>query len=190
MRIFRLLKIQSVAFRFGLDEFFLSHGRLRILRAPIKWLTFWRNLDRSRGERLRMAMETLGPIFIKFGQMLSTRRDLLPQDIADELAKLQDQVPPFSTKIAIETLEKVYNKKVDEIFLSFDEKPIASASVAQVHFAVLHDGTEVAVKILRPSIAPIIAHDIALMDTGAWLAESLWPDGKRLKLQQVVSEFS
>ncbi len=190
MRIFRLLKIHSVAFRFGLDEFFLSHGRLRILRLPIKWLTFWRKLDRPRGERLRMALEALGPIFVKFGQMLSTRRDLLPHDIADELAKLQDQVPPFSTEIVLTTLEKVYGQNINDLFLKFDEKPIASASVAQVHFAVLHDGTEVAVKILRQNIAPIIAHDIALMDTGAWLAESLWPDGKRLKLQQVVSEFA
>lgn len=190
MRIFRLIKIQSVAFRFGLDEFFLNHGRLRALRAPIKWLTFWRNLDRPRGERLRMALETLGPIFVKFGQMLSTRRDLLPQDIADELAKLQDQVPPFSTKVVLATLEKVYGQKTSDLFREFDEKPVASASVAQVHLAVLHDGTEVAVKILRPTIAPIITHDIALMDTGAWLAEALWPDGKRLKLREVVSEFS
>ena len=137
-----------------------------------------------------MALEALGPIFVKFGQMLSTRRDLLPHDIADELAKLQDQVPPFSTEIVLTTLEKVYDQKITDLFLKFDEKPIASASVAQVHFAVLHDGTEVAVKVLRQNIAPIIAHDIDLMDTGAWLAESLWPDGKRLKLQQVVSEFA
>ncbi|HNP26681.1 MAG TPA: ubiquinone biosynthesis regulatory protein kinase UbiB [Nitrosomonas sp.] len=190
MRIFRLLKIQSVAFRFGLDEFFLSHGPLRFLKKPIKWLTFWRNLDRPRGERLRLALEALGPIFVKFGQMLSTRRDLLPHDIADELAKLQDQVPPFSSEIVLTILEKAYGRKIDEVFLKFDEKPIASASVAQVHFAVLHDGTKVAVKVLRPSIAPIIAHDIALMDTGAWLTESLWPDGRRLKLRQVVTEFA
>ncbi|PTN11736.1 ubiquinone biosynthesis regulatory protein kinase UbiB [Nitrosomonas aestuarii] len=190
MRIFRLLKIQSVAFRFGLDEFFLSHGPLRFLKKPIQWLTFWRNLDRPRGERLRLALEALGPIFVKFGQMLSTRRDLLPHDIADELAKLQDQVPSFSSDIVLTILEKAYGRTVDEVFLRFDKKPVASASVAQVHFAVLHDGTQVAVKVLRPSIAPIIAHDIALMDTGAWLAESLWPDGRRLKLRQVVSEFA
>ena len=190
MRIFRLLKIQSVAFRFGLDEFFLSHGPLRFLKKPIKLLTFWRNLDRPRGERLRLALEALGPIFVKFGQMLSTRRDLLPHDIADELAKLQDQVPPFSSDVVLTILKKSYGREIDEVFLKFDEKPIASASVAQVHFAVLHDGTKVAVKVLRPSIAPIIAHDIALMDTGAWLTETLWPDGRRLKLRQVVSEFA
>ena len=111
MRLFRLLKIQSVAFRFGLDEFALSHSRLRFLRVIIKTLTFWRKLDKPRGERLRLALETLGPIFVKFGQMLSTRRDLLPQDIADELAKLQDQVPPFPYEFVLSTLEKEYGQK-------------------------------------------------------------------------------
>ncbi|AEJ00746.1 2-polyprenylphenol 6-hydroxylase [Nitrosomonas sp. Is79A3] len=190
MRIFRLLKILYIAFKFGLDEFILSHSRLQFLRVTVRTLTFWRNLDKPRGERLRLALEALGPIFVKFGQMLSTRRDLLPQDIADELAKLQDQVPPFPSEVVISSLEKVYGKKINEIFLKFDETPEASASVAQVHFAVLHDGTEAAVKILRPNLAPIIMHDVALMDTGAWLAESLWMDGKRLKLRQVVSEFA
>jgi len=190
MRLFRLLKIQYVAFQFGLDEFVLSHSRLKFLRVIVRTLTFWRKLDKPRGERLRLALEALGPIFVKFGQMLSTRRDLLPQDIADELAKLQDQVPPFPSHIVLSSLEKEYGKKINEIFLKFDEIPIASASVAQVHFAVLHDGTEAAVKILRPNLAPIIMHDVALMDTGAWLAEALWLDGKRLKLRQVVSEFA
>jgi ubiquinone biosynthesis protein len=190
MRLFRLLKILHIAFKFGLDEFVLSHSRLQFLRVTVRTLTFWRNLDKPRGERLRLALETLGPIFVKFGQMLSTRRDLLPHDIADELAKLQDQVPPFSSEVVISSLEKVYGKKISEIFLKFDETPEASASVAQVHFAVLHDGTEAAVKILRPNLGPIITHDVALMDTGAWLAEALWMDGKRLKLRQVVSEFA
>lgn len=190
MRIFRLIKIQSVAFRFGLEEFFLSHGPLRFLKKPIRWLTFWRNLDRPRSERLRLALEALGPIFVKFGQMLSTRRDLLPPDIANELAKLQDQVPPFPSDKVLTILDKSYEgRKINEVFLNFNEKPVASASVAQVHFATLHDGTKVAIKVLRPGIASIITHDIALMDTGAWLAEKLWPDGKRLKLRQVVSEF-
>lgn len=190
MRLFRLLKILHIAFKFGLDEFVLNHSRLQFLRVTVRTLTFWRDLDKPRGERLRLALEALGPIFVKFGQMLSTRRDLLPQDIADELAKLQDQVPPFSSEVVISSLEKVYGKKISEIFLKFDEIPEASASVAQVHFAVLHDGTEAAVKILRPNLAPIIMHDVALMDTGAWLAEALWTDGKRLKLRQVVSEFA
>lgn len=190
MRLFRLIKIQYVAFQFGLDEFALSHSRLRFLRLLVNKLIFWRKLDKPRGERLRLALEALGPIFVKFGQMLSTRRDLLPQDIADELAKLQDQVPPFSSDLALAILEKVYGQKIHEVFFKFDLVPEASASVAQVHFAVLHDGTEVAVKILRPNLAPIIMHDVALLDTGAWLAETVWSDGKRLKLRQVVSEFA
>ena len=190
MRLFRFLKIFYVAFRFGLDEFVLSHSRLRFLRPIIRVLTFWRNLDKPRGERFRLALEALGPIFVKFGQMLSTRRDILPQDIADELAKLQDQVPPFSYELVLSTLEKEYEQKIEQVFFKFYPTPIASASVAQVHLAELHDGTEVAVKILRPNLAPIIMHDIALMDTGAWLAESVWSDGKRLKLRQVVSEFA
>ncbi|ARO88613.1 ubiquinone biosynthesis protein UbiB [Nitrosospira lacus] len=190
MRFFRLLKILAVAFRFGLDEFFLGHERLRFLRPVVRVATFWRRLDRARGERLRLALEALGPIFVKFGQMLSTRRDLLPQDIADELAKLQDQVPPFPSSLALATLEQIYGKPVNEVFLLFDAEPVASASIAQVHLAVLQDGTEVAVKVLRPGIAPIIAHDVALMETGAWLVEALWPDGKRLKPREVVSEFS
>lgn len=190
MRFFRLLKIFSVAFRFGLDEFFLGHERLRMFRPFVKAATFWRKLERARGERLRLALEALGPIFVKFGQMLSTRRDLLPTDIADELAKLQDQVPPFPSSLALATLEQIYGKPVNEVFLLFDAEPVASASIAQVHLAILHDGTEVAVKVLRPGIAPIIAHDLALMETGAWLVEALWPDGKRLKPREVVEEFS
>ncbi len=190
MRFFRLIKIHTIAFRFGLDEFFPDHGWARILRAPIKLVTFWRKLDKPRAERLRLALEALGPIFIKFGQMLSTRRDLLPNDIADELAKLQDQVPPFSSSLVLTTLEKIYGKSVNEVFLRFDLEPVASASVAQVHFAVLHDNSEVAVKVLRPGIAKVIANDIALMETGAWLVETLLPDGKRLKPREVVSEFA
>src|SRR5690242_7167680 len=190
MRFLRLIKIFTVAFRFGLDEFFLAHERLRVLRPIVRTATFWRRLDKARGERLRLALEGLGPIFVKFGQMFSTRRDLLPPDIADELAKLQDRVPPFPSNIALKTLELIYGKPVSEVFLVFDAEPVASASIAQVHLAVLHDGTEVAVKVLRPGIRPIIAHDIALMETGAWLVEALWPDGKRLKPREVVAEFA
>ena len=121
MRLFRLLKIQSVAFRFGLDEFALSHSRLRFLRVIIKTLTFWRKLDKPRGERLRLALETLGPIFVKFGQMLSTRRDLLPQDIADELAKLRDQVAPFPGDVAKKIIETQLGKPIAELFADFDD---------------------------------------------------------------------
>src|SRR5574340_746434 len=123
MRFFRLLKILAVAFRFGLDEFFLGHERLRFVRPIVRGATFWRRLDKPRSERLRLALEALGPIFVKFGQMLSTRRDILPQDIADELAKLQDRVPPFPSSIALKTLELIYGKPVNEVFLVFDAEP-------------------------------------------------------------------
>ena len=146
--------------------------------------------DPGRAVRLREALETLGPIFVKFGQMLSTRRDLLPQDIADELAKLQDQVPPFPYGLATAEVEKSLGKPVAELFGRFDEKPVASASVAQVHFAALKDGTEVAVKVLRPGVEQAIAQDVLLLETGATLLERLWADGRRLKPREVVAEFA
>ncbi|MBI5437099.1 MAG: ubiquinone biosynthesis regulatory protein kinase UbiB [Nitrosomonadales bacterium] len=189
MRLLRLLKIIFVVLRFGLDEFLLAHERTRWMLAPLNILLFFRNTSAPRAERLRLALETLGPIFVKFGQLLSTRRDLMPTDIADELAKLQDQVPPFPSAQAVALLETAYKKKLGEVFHSFDETPIASASVAQVHFAVLPDGREVAVKILRPGIARIIAHDVALLNICAGLMERWWEDGKRLKPRQVVAEF-
>ncbi|HEY7986283.1 MAG TPA: ubiquinone biosynthesis regulatory protein kinase UbiB [Methylophilaceae bacterium] len=190
MQLFRLLKIKFIALRYGLDEFILSHARFRALNAVINTLLFWRRLTQPRAVRLRLALESLGPIFIKFGQILSTRRDLIPLDIAEELSKLQDRVPPFDSAIALAILQQTYGKPVHEVFLEFDPTPIASASVAQVHFAVLPDGTQVAVKILRPGIAKVIAQDVALLDTVAWLLENLWYDGKRLKPREVVAEFS
>jgi ubiquinone biosynthesis protein len=189
MRFFRLLKIIFVVLRFGLDEFLLAHQRTRWLHGLLNVLLFFRNTSRPRAERLRLALENLGPIFVKFGQMLSTRRDLMPADLAEELAKLQDQVPPFSTAQALAVLETTYGKPVSAVFSSFDETPIASASVAQVHFAVLPDGREAAVKILRPGIARVIEHDIALLDICGDLMERWWEDGRRLKPRQVVSEF-
>jgi ubiquinone biosynthesis protein len=189
MKLLRLLRILSVGLRYGLEEFFLGHERVRPLRWLVRALLFWRPLTQPRGVRLRLALEALGPIFVKFGQMLSTRRDLVPLDIADELALLQDQVPPFPSVVAIATLEAAYKKPLAEVFAEFDATPVASASVAQVHFARLHDGTAVAVKVLRPGIAPVIAHDVSLLYAAAGLVEKLFADGKRLRPREVVDEF-
>ena len=190
MLVFRLLRILGVSLRFGLEEFFLGHERVRVLRAPVKALLFWRRLSQPRAVRLRLALEALGPIFVKFGQVLSTRRDLLPPDIADELAKLQDQVPPFAAELVRAALARAYRRPVDQVFAEFDPVAVASASVAQVHFARLHDGREVAVKILRPGISEIINKDVALLDAGATLIETLWSEGKRLRPHEVVAEFA
>src|SRR5690349_9783864 len=133
MRLSRLVIILFVAFKFGLDEFLLGHERVRLLRLLVRRLAFWRRLSQPRAVRLRLALEALGPIFVKFGQVLSTRRDLLPSDIADELARLQDRVPPFASHLVVAALERVYDKPFSEIFANFDVIPVASASVAQVH---------------------------------------------------------
>jgi ubiquinone biosynthesis protein len=190
MRLFRLLRILGAGIRFGLDEFFLGHERVRILRVLIRAALFWRRLAAPRAVRLRQALEALGPIFVKFGQILSTRRDLLPPDIADELAKLQDRVAPFPAGQVMAILQRVYGKPASEVFREFASEPVASASVAQVHLARLPDGTEVAVKVLRPGIAAVIAGDLALLHAGATLIEWLWSDGRRLRPHEVVDEFS
>ncbi len=189
MKLLRLARILIVGLRFGLEEFFLGHERVRPLRWLVRFALFWRPLTEPRGVRLRRALEALGPIFVKFGQMLSTRRDLVPLDIADELALLQDRVPPFPSGEAIATLEAAYKKPLAEVFAEFDATPVASASVAQVHFARLMDGTAVAVKVLRPGIAPVIAHDVSLLHAAAGLIEKLFADGRRLRPREVVAEF-
>ncbi len=189
MKLLRLARILMVGLRFGLEEFFLGHERVRPLRWLVRATLFWRPLTEPRGVRLRRALEALGPIFVKFGQMLSTRRDLVPLDLADELAQLQDRVPPFPSVQAIATLEAAYKRPLSDVFAEFDATPVASASVAQVHFARLHDGTAVAVKVLRPGIAPVIAHDVSLLYAAAGLLEKLFADGKRLRPREVVAEF-
>ena len=169
--------------RFGLHEFvpaFWGSGLLRLASRR----------GSPRGRRLREALETLGPIFVKFGQVLSTRRDLVPLDIADELARLQDRVPPFAPELAIAEVERSLGKPLQEFFTSFEREPVASASIAQVHIATLHDGREVAVKVLRPGVEAAIAKDVMLLDTAAALAERLWVDGRRLKPREVVAEFA
>ncbi|MFA5170872.1 MAG: ubiquinone biosynthesis regulatory protein kinase UbiB [Sulfuriferula sp.] len=189
MRIFRLITILWVAARFGLDEFFLGHERVRGLRWLVNVTLFWRDLSEPRAVRLRRALEALGPIFVKFGQMLSTRRDLMPFDIAEELARLQDRVPPFPGSEVRIKLEAIYGKSLEAVFTQFDAEPVASASMAQVHFAILRDGTEAAVKVLRPGIGEIIEHDLGLLEAAAILVEKLFSDGKRLHPREVVGEF-
>ncbi|MDY0013397.1 MAG: ubiquinone biosynthesis regulatory protein kinase UbiB [Rhodocyclaceae bacterium] len=190
MRLFRLAKIISVGLRFGLDQMVVDADPQARLGGLWRVLFFWRRFSEPRAVRLRRALESLGPIFVKFGQVLSTRRDLLPPDLADELALLQDRVPPFPTPEAIALLEAFYGRPVDEVFTRFEREPVASASVAQVHFAQLPDGTEVAIKVLRPGIDRVIAHDLALLEVGAWLLDKAWPEARRLKPREVVAEFA
>src|SRR6187549_419607 len=155
MRIRRFLRIFNTIGARGLDEF-LPRGSAPFSRAFIRGAYFWRNTSRPRAVRLREALESLGPVFVKFGQLLSVRRDLIPEDLADELAKLQDSVPPFPSEEVVAALSRAYGRPHAEVFGEFNLVPIASASVAQVHFATLPDGREVAVKILRPGIHDVI----------------------------------
>jgi len=189
MSALRLMRIVVVSLRYRLDELVLSGfdqpWAVRLLRlvrmgAPPKM---------PRGERLRLALESLGPIFVKFGQVLSTRRDLIPMDIADELALLQDRVAPFPSAQAAQIIEEALGAPPAELFAHFEVDPVASASIAQVHFATLHDGSQVAVKVLRPGMLEVIDKDLALMRQVARLVEKLSPDGKRLKPREVVAEF-
>jgi ubiquinone biosynthesis protein len=192
-RIYRGIFIVWVALRYGLDELVLTSFQKPWLRVVARVVSIGRNLDAPRGQRLREALERLGPIFVKFGQVLSTRRDLLPADIADELAWLQDRVPPFPSKVAIATIERAFRRPVSDIFVQFDETPVASASIAQVHFATVRvsNGTvrEAAVKVLRPGMRDVIEKDLALMAMMAGWVENLSADGKRLKPREVVAEF-
>ena len=187
-RVLRLLRIVSIGLRFGLHEY-IPPGRLRWLVAHAA-----RRSSESRAARLRGALEALGPIFVKFGQVLSTRRDLLPSDIADELARLQDQVPPFSSEEAAAEIERSLGRPINSAFATFERDPVASASIAQVHLATLGEGSdagrEVAVKVLRPNVEEVIARDVALLETAAWLVDKLWADGRRLKPREVVAEFA
>ncbi|HSV46532.1 MAG TPA: ubiquinone biosynthesis regulatory protein kinase UbiB [Ramlibacter sp.] len=192
-RALRGLFIVWVALRYGLDELVLTSFQRPWLARVARVLTFGRSLQAPRGQRLREALEHLGPIFVKFGQLLSTRRDLMPADIADELARLQDRVPPFDPAIAVATIERAFRRPVGTIFASFEREPVASASIAQVHFATLQgrEGSirEVAVKVLRPGMLRVIEKDLSLMRMMAGWIERLSADGKRLKPREVVGEF-
>ena len=185
----RLAFIVVTVLRFGLDEVALSAFRQPWVRVLVRLATLGRKLDRPRGERLRQGLERLGPIFVKFGQVLSTRRDLIPLDVADELARLQDRVPPFPAAQSRALIEKAFGKPIDAVFARFDAEPVASASIAQVHFGELKDGREVAVKVLRPGMREVIDQDLALLHTIAAWVERLSLDGRRLKPREVVAEF-
>ncbi|MDE2400564.1 MAG: ubiquinone biosynthesis regulatory protein kinase UbiB [Burkholderiales bacterium] len=185
----RALFIGLIFLRYGLDALVLDSLRRPSLRLLSRIISTGRRLHAPPGERLRLALERLGPIFVKFGQMLSTRRDLLPPDVADELAKLQDRVPPFPGAESVKLVEKALGKPISAVFKQFDTEPVASASIAQVHFAVLHSGREVAVKVLRPGMLDVIDDDLALLRKLARWVERLWADGRRLKPTEVVAEF-
>jgi ubiquinone biosynthesis protein len=185
----RALFIALTLLRFGIDDIALSGLKQRWVRALARVATVGRRYDEPRGVRLRRAFEKLGPIFVKFGQVLSTRRDLLPADIADELAGLQDNVPPFPGAQSVAIVERAFGKPLAEVFTSFDTEPVASASIAQVHFAVLKNGREVAVKVLRPGMLRAIDDDIALLHRLARWVERSGEDGRRLKPREVVAEF-
>jgi ubiquinone biosynthesis protein len=189
--LLRLIHINWVMMFHGLDEIVLKTHLFRPVRylvfiSPSYWL---KKPTEPRGVRIRRALEDLGPIYVKFGQALSTRKDLLPEDIADELVKLQDRVPPFASETAQQIIEKSLNLSINQAFAEFDPIPLASASVAQVHTATLHSGEKVIVKVLRPDIAEKIKSDVGLLYELAKIAERFWSDAKRLRALEVVAEF-
>ena len=181
----------------GIVRVLLKHRLESVRRAPavggwlwlLKLLTRASDADLPRGQRLRLALQELGPIFVKTGQILSTRRDLMPPDIAEELSLLQDRVAPFPGAAARARIEQALGRPIAELYAEFDETPLASASIAQVHAARLHDGREVVVKVLRPGIGRRIADDIALLRTLAAFAESTHPAADKIRPQEVVSEI-
>lgn len=189
--LLRLIHINWVMMTHGLDEIILKTHLFRPIRflavfSPNYWLP---KPKQSRGIRIRKALENLGPIYVKFGQTLSTRKDLLPEDIAEELVKLQDKVPPFGFEIAQKIIEQQLGQSLASAFAEFDPIPLASASVAQVHTATLHTGEKVIVKVLRPDIEGKIHSDVGLLYELAKLAERFWSDARRLRAMEVVAEF-
>ncbi|MGA2397257.1 MAG: ubiquinone biosynthesis regulatory protein kinase UbiB [Steroidobacteraceae bacterium] len=188
----RLLEIHRALVRHGLDDFVRAthlYRPFRFLFYLSPWTWFQRSAGATRGERLRLALEELGPVFVKFGQAVSTRRDLLPVDIADELAKLQDRVPPFCSTVAMASVEQAFGRPIQEIFATFEATPLAAASIAQVHAATLKSGEEVVVKILRPGMHEVIERDLEVLGALAALADEYWEDARRLRPLELVSEY-
>lgn len=191
-RLFRLMRINFILARYNIDEIVLGTHSFYPLRVLVYCNPFYWTSGRklSRGERIRRALEELGPIFVKAGQIVSTRRDLIPDDIAVELAKLQDRVPPFPGKIAKAIVEEAQNAPLDVNFQTFDLNPLASASIAQVHAATLMNGDSVVVKVLRPGIGDIIDRDVDLLVTFAKIADRYSARARRFKPIQIVNEIS
>ncbi len=190
-QIGRAYQIKRTLLKFGLDEF-VNHTPLSKYIRLMRWLQPWNRAimkQSPRGERLFQAMQELGPVFIKFGQLLSTRKDLLPDDLTEQLSLLQDQVAPFDNQLAIQLLEKCLKGTIDELFAEFEVQPLASASVAQVHGAVLKDGRKVVVKLLRPDIEKVIKRDIALLKALAKIIHRSFSDAHRLRLPEVVDDY-
>ncbi|RLA32624.1 MAG: ubiquinone biosynthesis regulatory protein kinase UbiB [Gammaproteobacteria bacterium] len=187
--LLRMLSIQRVLVRHGLDEVITATHFLRPLRFLFYLFPRAKDVSDPLGKRIRLALQELGPIFVKFGQAVSTRRDLLSTDVADELAMLQDRVPAFPADQAVTILENIYGKSVDEVFSRFDREPFAAASIAQVHTAALPDGTEVIVKLLRPGVRELIERDLDVMYALAGLADKYWEHGKRLRPLELVAEY-
>lgn len=188
---FRLIKIYWVLSKYGIDQIVLSIPLLRPLYFlshlnPWNW---FKNGNLTRGEKIRKALEELGPIFVKFGQTLSMRIDFLPDDITAELSKLQDKVVPFSGQLAKIIIEKEFSKGINELFSEFDDTPLASASIAQVHAATLWTGAEVVVKVIRPNIEQIIRQDISLLYSIARILNRYWGEAKRVHPIEIVEEF-
>jgi ubiquinone biosynthesis protein len=188
----RLLGIQRALVRHGLDDFVRATHLYRPFRFLVylsPWTWFQRSIGATRGERLRLALQELGPIFVKFGQALSTRRDLLPTDIADELARLQDRVPPFDGAVAAAIVEAAFARPLEQIFAAFEPAPLAAASIAQAHVATLKSGEEVVVKILRPGMREVIDLDLEVLEYVAGLADRYWHEARRLRPLELVREY-
>lgn len=185
----RVIGIQRVLVKYGLDEVITATHLLRPLRFLFYLFPRRRDSSAPLGERIRLALEELGPIFVKFGQAVSTRRDLIPPDVADELAKLQDAVPPFPASEAVAMIESAYGRPVDDVFERFDREPLAAASIAQVHTAKLRGGDEVVVKVLRPGVEELIERDLDVMRKIAKLTDRYWPGAKRVKPRELVAEY-